>query len=81
MPEIPTFPAAPVPQEKMSQSQQDAVKCPTCKKDKEWKGDKPAASMKGVTGAKGMRFRPMSVKKPPGPQRKKPLDKRYVKFY
>jgi hypothetical protein len=65
-----------VVQPTVSSSQKEAMTCPTCKKPKDWSGDKP-----GSAKAPASKFRAMSVKRGRGRPRVRPADKRKVIFY
>ena len=69
----PAPPAAPATQ----------LKCPTCQRPKEWKGDKPGSMAKtGMANKTGrIGFRALSVKKGKGRPRTKKRDKRFVEFW
>lgn len=57
-------------------SQKAAMTCPTCKKPKDWDGNKPGNIAKPV-----QKFRPLSVKRGVGRPRIHARDRRFVEFY
>jgi hypothetical protein len=78
-----TDPTNPTPEQKLETPPMDPAVAKSIEKDSAF--SKPGTMSKPHQGkgrpGKGMRFRPLSVKREPGRPRKKPRDYRDVKFW